>query len=125
MTPVSIMDDLKVVDFSWLGVGPTVCKYLADFGAEVIRIEATGRHAKLDLGRGILPPFKDNIPGVNRGALWTTFNTSKYGITLNLKHPKGLEIAKRLVARADVAAESFTPGTMRKLGLSYEDLVKV
>ena len=112
---------IKVVDFSWYAVGPQTARHLAVNGAEVIRVESS---VSLDgLRRG--GPFKDGVIDVNRSGYFNNQNPNKYGITLNLKLPQAVEIAKRLVARADVATESFTPGVMERLGLGYEDLKKV
>ena len=107
---------LKVADFSWIGVGPITAKYFADHGATVVRIESG---APVDRLRGA-GPHKDGVPGVNRSQFFGSFNTSKKGISLNLKDPAGLAIAKKLLAWCDVAFESFTPGTMQDLGLGYE-----
>jgi crotonobetainyl-CoA:carnitine CoA-transferase CaiB-like acyl-CoA transferase len=109
-------DGLKVVDFSWIGVGPITAKYFADHGATVVRVEA-GHPVDRLRGAG---PHKDGIPGTNRSQFFAAFNTSKLGLSLDLKHPEGKAIAKRLLAWADVAFESFTPGTMADLGLGYE-----
>ena len=114
-------EGVKVVDFGWIGVGPSVGQYLGDHGATVVRVESNTR---LDALR-ILPPFKDQQLGINRSAFFAIINASKYGISLNLSHPKGIEVAKRLVKWADVVTEGMTPGTMKKLGLDYEELKKV
>jgi len=110
--------DVKIADFGWVMVLPVTIKYLADHGAQVIRIESSSR---VDMCR-TAAPYKDNVPGVNRTPHFATVNNNKYGITLNLRHPKGLEVVKRIVAWADVVAEGFTPGTMDRLGLGYEQL---
>ena len=67
----------------------------------------------------LFPPFKDGEPGINRGGTYTSMNSNKYGISLNLNHPKGPEVAWRLVQWADVVAQSYTPGTMDRWGLDY------
>lgn len=112
------MEGVHVLDFSWVGVGPITTKYLADNGADVIRIESA---ARLDVLR-IAPPWKDAQPGINSSQFFASFNTSKKGITLDLSKPKARELVLRLVPWADVVAESFTPKTMRGWGLGYENL---
>lgn len=113
---------LKVADFSWYIAGPSIAMWLAHHGAEVIRIESLTRP---DECRGI-EPFKNGIPGINRSGCFANFNSNKYGMTLNLNHPKGLEIAKRIVAWADVVIENFRPGTIeRKWGLGYNGMAKI
>ncbi|MFH0914119.1 MAG: CoA transferase [Chloroflexota bacterium] len=115
------LEGIKVVDFTWQYTGPIVTKFLAHHGAEVIKVESQERP---DGGRGY-SPYKDDKPGINRSAVFANYNTGKYGITLNLKQPKAIEIVKKLVARADVFLESYRPGTMERLGLGYPELKKV
>ncbi len=116
-----LLEGVKVADFCWVFVGPQTTKILADCGAEVFKIESRSR---LDLWRTLFP-FKDNIVGPNRSGNFNQFNTSKHSVTLNLAHPKGLEVAKRLVAWADVVVENFAGGVMARMGLGYEELKKV
>lgn len=111
-------DGIHVLDFSWYGVGPVTTKYLADNGADVIRIESA---ARLD-GLRLAPPWKDAKPGTNNSQFFASYNTSKKGITLDMSKPRAREIFLRLLPWADVVAESFTPKTMRQWGLDYEHL---
>ncbi len=74
-------DGIKIADFSWVGVGPITAKYLADHGATTVRVETT---APMDILR-IAGPFKDNVPGPDRTQFFGDFNTSKFGLTLDLK----------------------------------------
>ena len=109
-------EGIKVADFSWVAVGPTTTKYLADHGATAVRVEA---NTPLDILRAA-GPFKDGVPGLDRTQFFADYNTSKYGITLDLKNPAGVEVARRLIAWADVFIESFTPGTVDRMGIGYE-----
>ena len=109
-------EGLKVADFSWVAVGPITSKYLGDHGATVVRVETEGRP---DILR-VAGPFKDGVPGPNRSHFYGDFNSSKVGLSLDLKNPAGLDIACRLIEWADVYFESFTPGTMDALGMGYE-----
>lgn len=111
-------DGVKVADFAWVGVGPIISKALADHGATVVHVESEGR---LDILRQ-LPPFKDDEPGTQRSQFHANFNTSKLGLGLDLSTAGGLELARRLADWADVVVESFSPGTMKKLGLDWETL---
>jgi benzylsuccinate CoA-transferase BbsF subunit len=115
------LENVVIVNFGWVLAAPVTTKYLADLGAKVIRVESIHRPDPLRTNT----PYKDNIPGVNRSAYHALYNPNNYSMALNLKHPKGVEIAKRLVAKSDVVVENFTPGSMKRLGLSYEDLAKV
>ena len=111
-------EGLKVVDFSWIGVGPMTTKALADHGATVVRVESEGR---ID-GLRLQPPFAAGERGVNRSQFFNTFNTSKRSLAIDLKSPEGLDVARRLTRWADVIVESFTPGAMDRLGLGYESI---
>ena len=116
------LEGLKVADFSWYIAGPSITMWLAHHGAQVIRIESLTKPDEL---RGI-EPFKDGISGINRSGCYANYNSNKYGMALNLRHPKGLEVARRIVSWADVAVENFTPGTMeRKWKLGYEGMKKI
>ncbi|MDE0178018.1 MAG: CoA transferase [Gammaproteobacteria bacterium] len=109
---------LKVADFSWVGVGPMIGKALADHGATVVRIESANR---VDLLR-TAPPFKDDEPGQDRSQFMANFNTSKLGMTIDLKNPEGPELARRMADWADVVLESYSPGTMARFGLDWETI---
>jgi len=94
---------------------------LALHGAAVIRIESSTRIDRTRLN----PPFKDDTIGVNRSGQFALFNPNKYSITLNLKDPRGVEIAKKLVVWSDLVVENFTAGTMEGFGLGYPELKKL
>ncbi|MDH3644929.1 MAG: CoA transferase, partial [Gammaproteobacteria bacterium] len=112
---------ITVADFSWVGVGPISAKYLADHGAHVFRIESESRPDVLRGGA----PFKDQEPGLDRSHFFGDFNTSKQSVTLDMKQPEAIEIAKQLVARSDVMIESFAPGAIGRMGLGYEQARKL
>jgi len=118
MDTAKALSGLKVVDLSWVIVGPLTAKCLADHGATVVRIESDRRP---DMSR-TTPAFKDNIAGLNRSHYHANFNSSKYSISLDLTNPQGLEIAKKLIAWADILIEGFVPGVAEKLGLGYEEV---
>ncbi|MFQ5381601.1 MAG: CaiB/BaiF CoA transferase family protein [Dehalococcoidia bacterium] len=109
-------EGLKIADFSWIGVGPLTAKFFADHGATVVRVENTNPPDRLrNVG-----PFKDGEMGVDNSQFFAMANSSKKGIVLDLKQPAGVGVAKKLLEWCDVAFESFTPGTMKDLGLDYE-----
>jgi benzylsuccinate CoA-transferase BbsF subunit len=120
MGTTGVLQNVRVLDFAWWLAGPMASKCLSQYGAEVIRVE-TGDYP--DLLRQLL--FKDNEPGENRSVAFANYNDGKLGITLNVNHPKGVELVKRLVRISDVVIESFTPRAMRKWGLDYEHLRQV
>ena len=109
---------LRVVELGWAAAGPFVGKYLANHGAEVIHLES--RQA-LDPFRTTYPPFKGE-PAPDRAGMFAFYNDGKRSATLNLKHPKGVALARALIDTADVFVESFTPGTVARLGLGAESL---
>jgi len=112
-----------VIDFSWALVGPITGKSLADYGAEVIKIEGRTR---IDQQRtsGF---FKDRIlpSSVNCGSNFNMINTSKLSVALNLAKPRGIEVARKFVRWADVVIENFAGGIIDKMGLGYEELKKI
>jgi len=116
-----VFEGLKVVDFGWIGVGPIGAAFLGAHGATVVRVESNVRPD----GLRTMSPFKDNAPGLNRSGFFAKPNFSKYGVSLNLTRPKGVEVAKRLVAWADVVVAGYTPGTVEKWGLGYKELEKI
>lgn len=115
------LEGINILDFTWAITGPAITRTFADYGATVIKIETLRAP---DVTR-LSTPFLDRKPGVNRSTFFANYNRNKLAMTLNLSHPKGVEIAKKLVAWADVVLESFTPGTMGKWGLDYDNLVKI
>ena len=103
-----------VLDLTRVRSGPTCVRQLADWGANVIKIETP---AHLEKGEG---------PGGPRhNADFQNLHRNKRGITLDLKSPQGLAAFKRLVEKADVAVENFRPDVKDRLGIAYEDLKKV
>ena len=114
-------EGLKVLDFTWVAIGPMATRYLADHGATVVKVESEHRVETLRRGH----PLKDNTPGVNRSGYFANYNANKYSLTLNMTHPRAMEVARRLVAWADVVTENFTPGTIERWGLGYDDLKKI
>ena len=118
--PGAQLEGIRVADFCWLIAGPSATRMLADYGADVIKIES---RARMDTIRavGIQPP--DGLAGNN--GVFNDCNTSKRSITLNLGHPRGIELAKELVARSDVVTNNFTGDRMDRWGLGYDDLRKI
>jgi benzylsuccinate CoA-transferase BbsF subunit len=112
------LEGVKIADFSWVGAGPRATKDLADNGATVVKIESRKR---LDLGR-LSPPFKDGRRDTDGSAFFAQTNTSKLSVTINLGDPRGVEVARRLIAWADVVVENFSKGFLDRLGLSFEQM---
>lgn len=100
------LEGVKVLDFGWVQTAPRTVRFLADYGAEVIKIESS----------------KGTWGAAGR---LSDYNRNRWGMTLNLKHPRASEVTRRMVAWADIVAENFTPGTMDDLGVGYKDLIKI
>jgi len=112
------LDGIRVADFCWAWAGPYGALQLAHLGAEVIRIESTTRMCP---SRQI-PPWAENERGINRAGYFNQYNQGKRSMTLDLKKPEGIALAKQLVTKSDIAIENFAAGVMDKMGLGYEVL---
>jgi len=110
------LEGLKVIDAGNLVAGPFVAALMADFGADVIKIE----HPKLGDGQRWLEPIKDGVP-----LWWKVIARNKKCITLDLSKPDGAEIFKDLARRADLVVENYRPGTLERWGIGYEQLSAV
>jgi len=115
------LSGIKVLDLTHHIAGPYCTKLLADYGADVLKIEKPGIGED---GRRIGPFFKDD-PHPEKSGLFLYLNTNKQGITLNLKSKSGASIVKELVKDADILVENFSPGVMNRLGLDYGTLEKI
>ncbi len=104
---------LRVIDAGNMVAVPFATSLLADFGADVVKIE----HPKHGDGQRKLEPIKDGIP-----LWWKVMARNKRCVTLDLSKPAGAELFKELVAKADVVAENYRPGTFERWGLGYDEL---
>ncbi|WP_250279586.1 CoA transferase [Frankia sp. Cppng1_Ct_nod] len=118
---------IRVADFCWMGVGSVATRMLADFGAEVIKIEDRTR---LDMPRR-LPFYKndprsfgeeDPNPDPDKGGLFNNYSRNKLGVTINMRSAEGRDLAERLIAKSSVVTENFAPGVMNRWNLTYERL---
>lgn len=106
------LEGIRVLDLTHAHAGPICTMFLAALGAEVIKIEPPwGEMTRM------FPPL---VKGVS--PYFAFINRCKLGVTLNLKHPKGVELFKRLVKVSDIVVENFRPGTMERLGIGWETL---
>ena len=112
---------VKVLEWTQAINGPLIGGYLADFGAEVIKIEST---IYPEMGR-TSSPYIDNIPGPDRSITFNIFNSSKMSFTVNLREPRGRAIFEQLVAWADIVLQNQRPGLMRQMQFGYEQLKKI
>jgi benzylsuccinate CoA-transferase BbsF subunit len=112
------LEGIRIADFTWIIAGPYGAYLLARMGAEVIHIEglAPPDHIRDN------PPHADGIAGLNRSGFFNSINAGKKSVTLDLRSREHVEIAKQIIAKSDAVIESYSPGTMAKLGLGYDDL---
>ena len=116
-------EGLRVLDMSWVGVGPITMKYLADHGAQVIP-RGVGQPARSGAQR---PAVQGREARLQPEPVPANFNTGKYGLGLNMSKPEARELIRRIVTtwRPDVLAESFTPRAMRGWELDYPNVRKL
>jgi CoA:oxalate CoA-transferase len=116
-----VLSDLKVVEYANFISGPQCARSLADFGAEVIKVEEPGFG---DQGRNA-GPFPDDIPHPEKSGLFLCLNANKLGVTLNVRTKVGLKIFKELIKDADILVENNPSRLMAELGLDYDTLKEV
>ncbi|GAA1916204.1 CaiB/BaiF CoA transferase family protein [Nocardioides marmoribigeumensis] len=125
-----LLSGIRVADFCWMGVGSVATRMLADFGAEVIKIEDRTR---LDMPRR-LPIYKGDLrsygeedpnPDPNKGGLFNNYCRNKLGVTINMRTPEGKELCERLIASSSVVTENFAPGVMERWGLTYDTVKEI
>ena len=115
------LEGLKVLDFCWVAVGPMTTKYLSEYGATVLRVESAKRPETLRRAG----PFAGGQSGINRSGYFANYNANKYGLSIDMGHPKAPELILRIAEWADVVTENFTPGTLERWGLGYDELSRV
>ncbi|MHB8499730.1 MAG: CaiB/BaiF CoA transferase family protein [Candidatus Acidiferrales bacterium] len=115
------LQDLVVLDLTQFGAGPYCTMFLADFGAEVIKIEPPDRG---EAYRHEGPRLPGAVPP-HDGGYFLRFNRNKQSVCLDLRHPDGRRVFEQLCRRADVLVENFKPESMGRLGLSYEHLAAI
>lgn len=114
---------IRVVEFSVGMAGPWIGRFMAYCGAEVIRVES---HKRPDVVRQYVPPWAPEMGTQPQLSPWfTDWDTGKRFVALDLARTDAVELAKRLVARADVVVENYRAGVVEKLGLGYQHLVRV
>ncbi|MFC1961956.1 CaiB/BaiF CoA transferase family protein [Chloroflexota bacterium] len=110
MSHKSVLEGIRVLDFSWVLAGPYATRLLADFGVEVIKVQP------------LLPAESQDRFARSYDNTW---NRNKWGITLNLSIPEGVSLARKLVGICDVVVENFTPRVMANWGLGYDSLRQI
>lgn len=115
-TPTKPLSGIKVIELGTLIAGPFCTRILAEFGAEVIKIETPGEGDPLRSWRKIYE---------GTSLWWYLQARNKQSLTLNLKQPEALQVLKQLVADADIVVENFRPGVLEKLGVGWDVLSQI
>ena len=121
------LEGVRVADFCWMGVGSVATRLLADYGAEVIKIENRKRldtPRKLPIYRGEVRSYGDEDPNPdpNKGGLFNNYCRNKLGVTIDMSTPEGHALAVDLIRHSSVVTENFAPGVMERWGLTYDFL---
>lgn len=120
------LQGVRVADFCWVWIGPYCTKLMSILGAEVIKIEG---HRRTDMTRhAVVWPLPDPTPTAlppNQGMSYNCLNMGKKSVTLDLAHPRGVELAKRVAALSDIVVDNLRAGFMDRIGLGYADLHKI
>jgi crotonobetainyl-CoA:carnitine CoA-transferase CaiB-like acyl-CoA transferase len=107
--PAMPLDGVRILDFTWVVAGPVATRILADHGAQVVKVER-----------------KDPPPLGNRKlGLQCDLHRGKLSLALNMQHPRGVELARRLAAKSDIVMDNFSARVMRTWGMDYQSLVAV
>lgn len=109
------LSGIRVCDLTWVIAGPTATRVLADFGADVIRVEHGQAADPIRFGR----PIGGEQPTLNNSGFFNYFNRNKRSILLNVRHPAGMAVLERLIRVSDVVIENFSSGVLESWGLEY------
>jgi len=116
-----IFDGIRIIEFGWAVVGPLTTSWAGGYGAQVIKVETKTRP---DIIRS-MTPFKEDRVHLDNSLFFGRENANKLSISLNLKHPQAVQLARNLVCVSDVVLDSYTAGVMARYGLGYEDLKQI
>lgn len=115
------LEHIRICDFTGQLAGAGATRWLASFGAEVIRIEDPVKRGRWDILRGS-PPFKDERRGIEVGSGFNNHNVNKLGITIDLRSERGRELLAELIPVCDAVTENFAAGVLERMGFGYERL---
>ena len=126
-TPDGPLQGVRILDFTRILAGPFCTQILADYGADVIKVEQPGKgdETRLWQGKGESVSWKSDAGPIS--FFFAAINRNKRSLTLDLKKPEGKEVVHRLVedGHVDIIIENFIPGTAKRLGIGYEELSKL
>lgn len=119
-----LLSDIRVIDLTRILAGPLACQTLADYGAEVIKIERPGLGDDTRTMGGPSLKARDGSP-TNESVTYLAFNRNKKSVTLDISQPEGQSLLRRLAEQADVLVENYKFGTLARYGLDYQPLRQV
>lgn len=111
------LEGVKVIDLTYFVAGPGTAKILADWGADVVKVEPSFGDPGRKTGATMMMPVEDTV-----NPFYTTYNANKRGLSVNLKSEQGIEIMNKLLSEANVFVSSYRTGALKRLGLDYESL---
>ena len=115
--PAPPLAGVRVVDFTWIVAGPTCTRLLGDLGAEVIRVENEQTLDSIRFGR----PHPNGFQPPDSGAMFNWLDRNKRSITVNARHPDGLDLIKQLIRVSDVVVENYSSRILENWGLSFAE----
>jgi benzylsuccinate CoA-transferase BbsF subunit len=118
------LSHLRICDLTGQLAGAGATRFLAAFGAQVIRVEDPVRQGTWDILRGV-PPYVDDRRGINLGGAFNNHNVEKLGITIDLRQDRGKELLRSLVAVSDAVTENFAAGVFARMGFPYDELRRI
>jgi crotonobetainyl-CoA:carnitine CoA-transferase CaiB-like acyl-CoA transferase len=118
------LSHVRICDLTGQLAGAGATKFLAAFGAQVIRVEDPVRQGTWDILRGV-PPYVDDRRGINLGGAFNNHNVEKLGITIDLRQGAGKELLRELIAVSDAVTENFAAGVFARMGFPYDELQRV
>ncbi len=123
MTPARPLAGIRVVDFTWVRAGPWAARWLAVFGADVIKVEWPEHLDPFRRNQTTVPPGVE--PGPNSSGTFADQQVNKRGITLNVRTPRGMELIQRLISVSDIVIENFSSRVMQRWGLGYDEMKRL
>ena len=114
---------VRVVDFTWVRAGPWSARWMAIFGADVIKVEWPERLDSFRRNQSTVPPGVEEGP--NSSGMFADLHVNKRAITLNVRMPKGMELIQRLISVSDIVIENFSSRVMQRWGLGYDEMEKL
>jgi crotonobetainyl-CoA:carnitine CoA-transferase CaiB-like acyl-CoA transferase len=118
------LSHIRICDLTGQLAGAGATRFLAAFGAQVIRVEDPVRQGTWDILRGV-PPYVDERRGINLGGAFNNHNVEKLGITIDLRQDRGKDLLRSLIAVSDAVTENFAAGVFARMGFGYDEMCRI